>query len=74
MTLPALPLPDARPDPESEGLIVKFQFKGWGSAVALIFNEDDTRIDEIHASTFREAYDAVIENYPQARWVPEEEA
>lgn len=72
--LPPLPLPDARPDSESEGHVIEFRFHPLGAVTALVFDEDGMKVDEVRGHSLREAYDEVREAYPQARWDGEEEA
>ena len=62
MTLPNLPL-EGSPD-EHE---IEFRALGFGRVAALVF-KDGLKVDEVRGSSFREAYDNVRDEYPQARW------
>lgn len=75
--LPSLPLPNAEDGP-GDGLVIKFKPLSSGTVLAQVYTEDGDPIDLVLGNTFREAYDWVAREYPQAAWdsdddPPEEE-
>lgn len=68
---PALPLPDAAPDPESEDYHIEFKRREFGAYSAIVRNEYGDKVDEVREPSFDEAYHTVARNYPQASWEPD---
>lgn len=66
MNLPRLPLSDA-PDGEGADMQIEFRDRGLGVTSAVVFM-DGLMVDEVRGHTFREAYDNVRSQYPQATW------
>jgi hypothetical protein len=68
MMPPSLPL-----EGEPDGHWIDFRHTGMGGFSAVVFDEDGMQVDVVRGHTFREAYDAVREEYPQAEWDESEE-
>jgi hypothetical protein len=67
MGLPRLPLPDA-PEGEGAGMHIEFRHHAMGVTSAALFADNGLLVDEVRGHSFREAYDNVRDQYPQATW------
>jgi hypothetical protein len=59
-------------DPISADYVVEFRDISYGRVRAIIIDEAGMQIDILTGTDFTDAYNQVIDNYPQAKWLPPE--